>query len=603
MQVASTEENTRTHTVIGDDKNFYEVGILASAIWICSNIDSRHGTLFYTFLQALGAGSNVCEHPGEAVTAICCFPGKDEHTDILVTATTNTEAIHSLHIWHIQRQQAEYARDGSQIASEACIPLKRPNYPVTTQHANAIVFISGVPVSARKTSRAAFVTCSKNLGDDAHGAIRLWALNGDEIAMKIGSGVSVNELQCKASISKAIVTVNKEGHILIAACYATAHTGVDLWNTTTGTGMSITLYFIYCFWLVLITCLLLISFCAETMHCCNEHTVTECSPVYRRPATDELDYVTNIAFSPDGSKLFSSYQRFSYYHEYRGRIYPRMYAGGVFRKELSQGGGHETTVWLELEGRSTHMVFSADGQYLANHTSEHEIEIWREQYDGSFGRYVQLAGYKQKTHGTLQFTAQAVQDGEERVLLLALYYDGQDYYLHTYDILTQQEIREPAVVIHPHISASDLLVDLSYSMNCVVSATHGASTVHVVNPLKYVSATTRRFKKLKDAPVHRQYADAVELFKEHPAVAFQPFEQFWHEVNSKHVVFTLIEYALTASDFGGLLRLLDPDIPILNGKQFHNYRIFMLCYVRTDVCLLCYQVTLMYTCYICLHRC
>ena len=45
---------------------------------------------------------------------------------------------------------------------------------------------------------------------------------------------------------------------------------------------------------------------------------------------------------------------------------------------------------------ASHMVYSADGQYLAVVTPENEIYIWRAQYNGEVKQYVRLASYKQK---------------------------------------------------------------------------------------------------------------------------------------------------------------------------------------------------------------
>jgi hypothetical protein len=227
-----------------------------------------------------------------------------------------------------------------------------------------------------------------------------------------------------------------------------------------------------------------------------------------------------------------------------------------------------TRVVANFTGTATHLVCSENRQYLAFATTENKIHIWRAQYNGGFEQHAQLAGYEQKTIITMQFnTVKAFESGQKRVILLVLYNDDLSYHLHTYDILTQQEIREPVLVIKPHIRTGDLLVDISGDMQYVVSAARGASTVNVVNPLNIVTAVTRRFQNLKYAPTSStsKYHDAVELFKQHPAVAFQPLTKLGSHENGT----TLIEYALDYDDGQELLSLLDPDKPVLEGRH-HN---------------------------------
>eukprot|EP00953_Heterococcus_sp_UTEX-ZZ885_P019038 10635-Heterococcus_DN1.PRE.1 len=163
--------------------------------------------------QALGTASVFCKHADdERIDALCCLTTCTidlEVLNIMITATTTAGGIH-LHLWH------EWYR-------QRYVPYQQ------VLHLRI---------------RAAFVTRSGGDGTD-HGTIMLWTLDGDAVSMKMANGLFVEELHCEASVSKVIVTVNNEGHTLIAACYASTdegagagtdgRTGIVLWNISIGT--------------------------------------------------------------------------------------------------------------------------------------------------------------------------------------------------------------------------------------------------------------------------------------------------------------------------------------------------------------------------------
>jgi hypothetical protein len=237
----------------------------------------------------------------------------------------------------------------------------------------------------------------------------------------------------------------------------------------------------------------------------------------------------------------------------------------------------EEPQYVKISNTVTHMVNSADRQYLAAATSENKIIIWRAaQFTGKFEQYAMLAAYEQKAIVTIKFKKMNGHILTKRVLLLVLYYGDQGTTLHIYDIVTQQEIREPVIVSPIQDTPNvDVLIDFSDNMQCVVSATSGASTVHVVNPLTYVSAVTKQFYKLLDEPTVSSRHDAVEFIKHHPAVALQPIRR-----RRGREPEALIEYALAPENNGEqLLSLLDPDKPVLGGKRASTFIFPCVCTV------------------------
>jgi hypothetical protein len=266
----------------------------------------------------------------------------------------------------------------------------------------------------------------------------------------------------------------------------------------------------------------------------------------------QIGNIATVAFSSDRNEILSGYDNESIV---KYNVYQRL----------------EEPRYSVVRETATHMVYCAEGQYLAVVTPENEIHIWRAQYKGRFEQFVQLAGYTQARITFMQFNIiKTYSSREKRVILLVVYNHGQGYQLHTYDILTQREIREPVMVIDSHIHISDLLVDISSCMRRVVSAIHGASTVHIWNALNVVSAVTRQiYKILNELTSTSAYQDAVELFKQHPAIAFQPSNK---KGASQLYRLTPIQYALTrrSSSYGEeLLQLLDPDKPVLDGKHLN----------------------------------
>jgi hypothetical protein len=145
-----------------------------------------------------------------------------------------------LHIWHTQRQQAEFDSEGRHVVPETVL-VEAPVEIVPEAHLNAITSVCAVPLRGSSSDGAALVTCSRGNGtftDADHGTIRLWTSAGTPLTMKLESGEDVEELDCNASVSKVIITVNDLGQTLIVAWY-TAHrsrlSGIEIWNTTTGT--------------------------------------------------------------------------------------------------------------------------------------------------------------------------------------------------------------------------------------------------------------------------------------------------------------------------------------------------------------------------------
>jgi hypothetical protein len=266
---------------------------------------------------------------------------------------------------------------------------------------------------------------------------------------------------------------------------------------------------------------------------------------------------TSIAFSPNGVQLIGGY--YNSYSEYYGQFRIRDLSHYENEAVLS------SPLAYELAATPTHIVYSTDDQYMAIATVDNKIHVWRAQYNGKFKQYVQLATYTQSSITMLQFaTKQATSKYETRVILLVVYSDSQKSHLHTFDILTQQEIREPVAVAFMNNSVSVILAD-ACGMECVATAIRGSSELRVLNALSHVSAATWRFEKLLQCPVYR---DAVTLFKKHPAVAF-------HSTRNE----ALLERAIAPSNDSSqadtnkrlyLLDLLDPDIAVLDGKQMDN---------------------------------
>jgi WD40 repeat protein len=111
--------------------------------------------------------------------------------------------------------------------------VEAPVEIVPEAHLNAITSVCAVPLRGSSSDGAALVTCSRG-----NGTFRLWTSAGTPLTMKLESGEDVEELDCNASVSKVIITVNDLGQTLIVAWY-TAHrsrlSGIEIWNTTTGT--------------------------------------------------------------------------------------------------------------------------------------------------------------------------------------------------------------------------------------------------------------------------------------------------------------------------------------------------------------------------------
>jgi WD40 repeat protein len=195
--------------------------------------------LIVSLLQAVGHGCTACLHVrGEAITAFCHLTtGLTELQNNVVTATTTAEAVQSVHIWRIQ---CDPPRLDSRGLQSACV-LRKPAEGAATRHRKEIISICAVPAGAACSTDAAFVTCSKGdstSNDVDDGEIRLWTSQGTSVIMILRQGNSVEELEelkCKASVSKVIITVNKERHTLIAASYTGSTAGIELWNITSGT--------------------------------------------------------------------------------------------------------------------------------------------------------------------------------------------------------------------------------------------------------------------------------------------------------------------------------------------------------------------------------
>jgi WD40 repeat protein len=291
----------------------------------------------------------------------------------------------------------------------------------------------------------------------------------------------------------------------------------------------------------------------------------------------KIDPITAIAFSPNGSQLSYGcrsialgmdklrFMDLSQCNQEKSR-----YSKWRICQLLSANEEAAlVTEYAQLEAAATHLVYSENGKYLAIATTENKIHIWRAQYNGKFEEYAQLSDHTTNTISAIRFTttSAAAIGYETRVLLLAVYNDGQHYHLHTYDILTTQETRMPVTVAQSQgTSMHD--VTSSGSMECVVSATLKASTVNVVTPLRSVSAAVQRLYILLDEP---NYHDAVELFKQHPAVAFQPIMKHGFPNCS------LIEYALMNNNAEELLCLLDPSKPVLDGTYLNISTLLFMC--------------------------
>eukprot|EP00953_Heterococcus_sp_UTEX-ZZ885_P036192 18660-Heterococcus_DN1.PRE.2 len=460
--------------------------------------------------QALSTASVVCKHADdEKITAVCCLTTcTDDHKSIVVTATTTAEGTHSLQIWHTQRQEVEFDREYRQVVPETIL-VAAPVTIVPEAHPNVITSICAVPLRGSSSKGAAFVTCSRGNGTltvEDHGTIRLWSSDGTPLKMELKGGGVVEELNCNASVSKVIVTVNRYRETLIAACFTARRTGIEIWNTTTGT-----------------------------------YNIWDAGNKRSR----QFGCIATMAFSLNGNEIISGCAD--------GRIL-----------RYSTLNNFEEPQYTMVTNTVTHMVYSAEGQYLAAVSSENEINIWRAQFNGKCEHYALLAGYEQKDIVAIRFKIIAAGLlGEKRVILLALYNDGQHYLLNTYDILTQQEIREPVTVAHiQDIPMSDLLVDISGDMQLVVSATRGASMGHTLNLVTCNSSIIQQLSELLGAP---NYADAVKLFKQHPSAAFQP--ACTAHTLGRQFVTTLITQALSGYNGNKLLCLLDPDKAVLDDNE------------------------------------
>eukprot|EP00953_Heterococcus_sp_UTEX-ZZ885_P018955 10588-Heterococcus_DN1.PRE.2 len=210
------------------------------------------------------------------------------------------------------------------------------------------------------------------------------------------------------------------------------------------------------------------------------------------------------------------------------------------------------------------MVYSTDSQYLAIATVDGKIHVWRAQYDGEFKRYVSLAGYPKRTAITLQFRTVPVAWGGQRVVLSVLYNGDQCITLHTYDILTEQEVRQPVTVI-PNTGTSDVLVAVSGDMERVVSATRVTSVMQIVNPLTHASSdAAQQLSVLLSAEVSA-YPEAIALLNKHPAAAFDLLTKIISRTKDTKTR-TLIEHAVlsASSSCAELVCLLDPDKAVLN---------------------------------------
>jgi hypothetical protein len=282
--------------------------------------------------------------------------------------------------------------------------------------------------------------------------------------------------------------------------------------------------------------------------------------VYRFTAAStlriQLGNIATIAFSSNGNEIVSGYDN-----------------GSMLR--FSTLKKFEEPQYVKISNTVTHMVNSAQGQYLATATPENKIIIWRAQSNEEFEQYAVLAGYKRTVINNVQVKTVENYMITKRVLLLVLYNGIEGTTLHAYDILTQQEIREP-VVVAPSLDMliDGSMIDISARMDCVVSATFGASTVNVVtNQLTFVSDVAWQFHKLLDEPTASSGHDPVEFIKQHPTVVFQPIikPEGTRRNQSKSRPSTLIEYALAPESDNGeqLLCLLDTDKAVLDGEQLN----------------------------------
>jgi hypothetical protein len=204
-------------------------------------------------VQVLGAGSVLCKHADdEEITAVCCLqvnhiPMNNDRTfrrarmNVVVTATS-ARGIHSLHVWHISNLQAEFDEQGRQINPKT-YTIHQPVYSVGTAHPNAI---KSICASATSLDNVVFATCSAETGTATvtdnrpvalvdHGTIKLWSSRGRPVTVTHCRNGTIDGLRCEASVSKVIITVNRYGVTLIAACFTARCTGIELWNITTGT--------------------------------------------------------------------------------------------------------------------------------------------------------------------------------------------------------------------------------------------------------------------------------------------------------------------------------------------------------------------------------
>jgi WD40 repeat protein len=538
-------------------------------------------------LQAQQVGFVTLQHEDHnMVTAVCCLPCKLGVHHNVVTATTTgiVRPTYSIHIWRLSESVAPHDRQGNISCNALALDQSRKaSCTFAEKHQNAITSICAVPAAVVSLTHAAFVTCSKgsDTPSDDHGTIRLWTKGGAAVLMKLHEDDSITKLPCEASVAKVIVTVDQNGDTLIAAYFAARSTGIELWNITTGlkrkwdhTGIFRLNLRYLCMYLYIYSrtrvCIHILHFIArrrpaasyislDTM-CADQCSWSPCvclswrSSEYdrRRYLLHKLGEISTIAFSSQNKEIISCYNN-----------------GCILR--CSARVSLSTDVQYSVVTNTVlHMVYSAEGQYLATVTPGNEIRIWREQRNGGFKQYAQIAGTTQSTIMTIQFdTAAMSTSGEKRVILLVLSEQDQHYHLRTYDMLSQQEIREPVAVIHPHISNSNLLVDISGYLECVVSAARGGTLIRVIVMKHSGTSAIRRFHDLLP---DCSYIDAVQLFKEHPAVAFQPFTTRGN---------TLIEYALTSRSDNSkqLLCLLDPDAAVLGGEHLTG-AFLHICYVK-----------------------
>jgi hypothetical protein len=167
--------------------------------------------------------------------------------------------------------------------------------------------------------------------------------------------------------------------------------------------------------------------------------ITRCTRDAATSLDVQLGNVAALGFSANGNEIISAHDN-----------------GSILRYSVVPS--FKVLQYSMIADISTHTVYSAHDQYIAAVTPENEIRIWRAHYNGTCEQYTLLAGYKKntttvRTITTIQFnTITAAVSGEERVILLVVHSDAQHIHLHTYDILTQQEIREPVTLAHNRTS-------------------------------------------------------------------------------------------------------------------------------------------------------